>query len=153
MTVPNPKGRCEVTGDNTHRSLGTVKKLIVKVPGTSLVAQRLGHCTSNVESVSSNPTQGTKIPDTKKTHSTLVVIVTRLCKYTRQHWIEQVKQVIVWYVKCVCVCVCVCMRVCAQSCPTLFDPMECSPPGSPVHGIIQARILEWAAISSSRGSS
>ena len=62
MTVPNPKGRCEVTGDNTHRSLGTVKKLIVKVPGTSLVAQRLGHCTSNVESVSSNPTQGTKIP-------------------------------------------------------------------------------------------
>ena len=36
---------------------------------------------------------------------------------------------------------------------TLWDPMDCSLPGSPVHGILQARILEWAAISSSRGSS
>ena len=35
----------------------------------------------------------------------------------------------------------------AQSCPTLFDPMDCSLPGSSVHGIFQARILEWVAIS------
>ena len=35
----------------------------------------------------------------------------------------------------------------AQSCPTLSDPMVCRPPGSPVHGISQARILEWVAIS------
>ena len=41
----------------------------------------------------------------------------------------------------------------AQSCPTLGDPMDCSPPGSSVHGIFQARILEWVAISFSRGSS
>ena len=41
----------------------------------------------------------------------------------------------------------------AQSCPTLCDPMDCSPPGSSVRGILQARILEWVAISSSRGSS
>ena len=41
----------------------------------------------------------------------------------------------------------------AQSCPTLCDPMDCSPPGSSVHGIFQARILEWVAISFSRGSS
>ena len=41
----------------------------------------------------------------------------------------------------------------AQSCPTLCYPVNCSPPGSPVHGISQARILEWVAISSSRGSS
>ena len=33
----------------------------------------------------------------------------------------------------------------AQSCPTLSDPMDCSPPGSPIHGIFQARILEWGA--------
>ena len=33
-----------------------------------------------------------------------------------------------------------------QSCPTLSDPMDCSPPGSPVHGIVQARVLEWDAI-------
>ena len=33
-----------------------------------------------------------------------------------------------------------------QSCPTLFDPMDCSPPGSSVHGVLQARILEWVAI-------
>ena len=38
-------------------------------------------------------------------------------------------------------------------CATLFDSMDCSPPGSSVHGISQARILEWVAISFSRGSS
>ena len=41
----------------------------------------------------------------------------------------------------------------AQSCLTLCDPMDCSPPGSSVCGISQARILEWVAISFSRGSS
>ena len=40
-----------------------------------------------------------------------------------------------------------------QSCLTLFDPMDCSPPGSSVHGILQVRRLEWVAISFSRGSS
>ena len=40
-----------------------------------------------------------------------------------------------------------------QSCPTLCDPMDCSQPGSSVHGILQARTLEWVAISCSRGSS
>ena len=34
----------------------------------------------------------------------------------------------------------------AQSCPTLSDPMDCSPPGPSVHGIFQARVLEWGAI-------
>ena len=38
----------------------------------------------------------------------------------------------------------------AQSCPTLCDPVDCSPPGSSTHGILQARILEWVAISFSR---
>ena len=41
----------------------------------------------------------------------------------------------------------------AQSCPTLCDSTDCSLPGFSVHGIFQARILEWAAISFSRGSS
>ena len=41
----------------------------------------------------------------------------------------------------------------AQSYPTLCDPMDCSPRGSSVHGILQARTLEWVAIFSSRGSS
>ena len=41
----------------------------------------------------------------------------------------------------------------AQSSPSLCDPMDCSPPCSSVHGILQARILEWVAISFSRGSS
>ena len=46
-----------------------------------------------------------------------------------------------------------CCCVCAQLCPTLCDPMECSPPGSSVHKIFQTRILEWVAISSSSGLS
>ena len=41
----------------------------------------------------------------------------------------------------------------AQLCPTLCNPTDCSPPGSSVHGIFQAWILEWVAISFSRGSS
>ena len=40
-----------------------------------------------------------------------------------------------------------------QWCPALCDPMDCSLPGSPLHGILQARVLEWVAISFSRGSS
>ena len=56
---------------------------------------------------------------------------------------------------CVCVCVCVCVRVCVCVCVcvkvsqlglTLCDPMDCSPPNSSVHGILQARILEWVII-------
>ena len=42
-----------------------------------------------------------------------------------------------------------CMKVkseVAQSCPTLSDPMDCSPPGSSIHGIFQARVLEWGAM-------
>ena len=46
---------------------------------------------------------------------------------------------------CVCVCVCACVLV-AQLCPTLCDPMDCRLPGSSVHEILQARILEWVAI-------
>ena len=43
--------------------------------------------------------------------------------------------------------------VVTQSCPTLCDPVDCSLPGSSIHGIFQARILEWVAISFSKGSS
>ena len=41
----------------------------------------------------------------------------------------------------------------AQLCPTLCDPVDCSPPASSVHRLLQARILEWAAVPFSRGSS
>ena len=50
---------------------------------------------------------------------------------------------------CVCVYVCV---LAAQLC-LICDPLDCSPPGSSIHGILQARTLEWVAMPSSRGSS
>ena len=53
---------------------------------------------------------------------------------------------IIYSILCVCVLV-------TQLCLTLCDPMDCSPPSSSVHGILQARILEWVAAPSSRGSS
>ena len=53
---------------------------------------------------------------------------------------------------CVCLCVCMCVLV-TQPCPTLWDPMDCSSSDSSVHGIIQARILEWVTILFSRKSS
>ena len=51
-----------------------------------------------------------------------------------------------------------CWPVCShakllQSCLTLCDPMDCNPAGSSVHGILQARMLEWVAMPSSRASS
>ena len=52
-----------------------------------------------------------------------------------------------------CVCACMYMNVyseAAQLCLTLCDPVDCSLPGSSIHGILQARILEWVAISFSR---
>ena len=45
------------------------------------------------------------------------------------------------------------MLLVAQSCPSPYDPMGCSLPGASVHGIFQVRILEWVAISFSKGSS
>ena len=50
-----------------------------------------------------------------------------------------------------CVCLSVCLSV--SACLTLCDPTDCGPPGSSVHGILQARILEWVAMPSSKGSS
>ena len=46
-----------------------------------------------------------------------------------------------------------CMCSVAQACPTLCDPMDCSLPGSSVHGILQAGVLEWVIIFYSRGCS
>ena len=46
-----------------------------------------------------------------------------------------------------------CRYLAAKSCPTLCDPMNCRLPGSSIHGILQARILEWLAISFSKGTS
>ena len=52
------------------------------------------------------------------------------------------------------VCVCVCVRVLSRSVGlTLYNTMDCSPPGSSVHGILQARIMEWVVIPFSKGSS
>ena len=69
---------------------------------------------------------------------------------------QEGKQLIELQSLCVCVCVCVCVCACVlslQSCLTLCDAMGSSPPGSSVHGILQARNLEWAAMPSARGSS
>ena len=49
--------------------------------------------------------------------------------------------------------ICVCACSIAQSCLTLWNPMDCSPPGSSVHGILQTRILQWVAMPFSRVSS
>ena len=63
----------------------------------------------------------------------------------KEHWwLWRDCQNILMRISCVCLV--------AQSCPTLCDPMDCSLPGSSAHGIFQARILVWVAISYSRGS-
>ena len=62
--------------------------------------------------------------------------------------------IISFLILCVCVhmCVCVCVCVCVCACSVMSDslqPLDCSLPDSSAHGIFQARILEWGAISSS----
>ena len=58
----------------------------------------------------------------------------------------------IYLTECVLVAACVHAQS-LQSCLTLCDPMDCTPPGFSVHGILQARIREWVAILFSRGSS
>ena len=74
------------------------------------------------------------------------------CRITGFHAFLTLVVFLLNFCVCVCVCVYVCVCVCevAQSFWTLYNPMDCSPPGSSVHGILQARILEWVAISFSR---
>ena len=68
----------------------------------------------------------------------------------KKSWQKAVTTVTIITVYTVRVCVCVLV---AQLCPTLCNPMDCSPLGSSVHGILQARILKWVAISFCRRSS
>ena len=60
------------------------------------------------------------------------------------------------YMYVICSGMCICSLkvkvLFAQLCPTFFDPMDCSPPGSSVHGILQAKIREWVANLFSKGS-
>ena len=55
--------------------------------------------------------------------------------------------------KCECLCCCCLLVLVTHSCLTLCDPMDCSLPGSPVHGILQVRIMKWVAMPSSKRSS
>ena len=68
---------------------------------------------------------------TERSPLNLFTISNRLCSFSMNGWVSEV----------------------AQSCPTLCDPVDCSSPGSSIHEILQARILEWVAISFTRGSS
>ena len=77
----------------------------------------------------------------------LIVLTEEYLVVYNSMWVSSVQPVIqLLYV-------CVCVRACSQSCPTLATPMDCSPPGPSVHGILQAKILECVAVSFSRGSS
>ena len=68
--------------------------------------------------------------------------------WEKKHWPWKHQSLLVYV--CVCVCVCVCADT--QSCPTLHIPLDYSPPGSSIHVIFQANILEWVAFSYSRVS-
>ena len=65
----------------------------------------------------------------------------------KSHRLQILGVPLIWRIICCCCC------VVTRSCLTLWELMDCSPPGSSVHGTAQARILEWVAVSFSRGSS
>ena len=69
--------------------------------------------------------------------------------WTDSFWLEKyfsdhLFQVNIWKIIYMLYCACVCAQS-LQSCPTLCDLLDCNPPGSSVHGILQARILHWVA--------
>ena len=74
-----------------------------------------------------------------------------LCSQSRDPWLRS----LIREIDPACCSYDLAMLLCfiAQSCLTLCDPMDCSSPGSSAHGILQARVWEWVAISFSRGSS
>ena len=79
-----------------------------------------------------------------------VRVLQDVTSFTRWNWVKGVEDL--YYFLQLCVSLCEKMKVLvAQLCPTLWDPMDCSPLGSSVHGILQARILEWVAIPFYRG--
>ena len=77
-------------------------------------------------------------------------VYSRLLNSDALNWLRHIHYFLILvsplFVNLICVLV-------TQLCLTLWDPMDCSPPGSSVPGILQARILEWVAIPCSRGSS
>ena len=98
------------------------------------------------------PTTASGVPSPNTTLSCLPWAYSGLPSFSLkcriQYWIIILQGVIYFYCyhhHCCCLI--------AKSCPTLCNPMDCSPPSLSVHGISQERILEWVAISFSRGSS
>ena len=136
--------------------------------GTSLVVQWLRFRTSNKGDAGSIPGQGTKIPyavrygqkefKNKPTEKSKLLRrkkkknLVELCEPWTTHFPF-------WCLKPEDTCVCIviytwCIHAKSlQSTQTLWDPMDCSPTGSSVHGVLQARILEWVTMPSFRGSS
>ena len=87
-----------------------------------------------------------------------IKILFKICftsRYTLYYWENCTSRSIDLRYMCTYLWVLLSVWVCihAQPCPTVCDPMDCKLPGSSVHGISQARILEWVAISFSKGSS
>ena len=91
-----------------------------------------------------------------------VLLIKCFCKFVKNCWdifiyvcfwvlcfVQLVYMSVCWYHIILIMCLCICARSYLAPC----NPVDCSPPGSSVHGVSQARILEWVAISSSRGSS
>ena len=125
-----------------------------KITETSLVAQWLRLCASTAGVMGSIPGGGTKIPhavshsqNTKSTHTQRSSLLNLLKTLIQQLFItpSHVRYWPRWWWGC-------CFLV-SKSCLTLGNPMDCSPPGASVCGVSQARILEWVAMPSSRGSS
>ena len=153
LRLPSPGKAALVSGSeelsgNMTCLLNCSKMLISR---TSLVAQELGRWASTagsrvwypVRELRSHMLRGVAINKYKKQDLKKILI------YRQEHHFpnknrNKYRGDSVSSTKCVCVCVCVLVT---QLCSTLFNPIACSPPGSSVHGILQARILEWVVIS------
>ena len=100
-------------------------------------------------------------PVNQKSFLKFVLLIKCFCIFVRNCW-DVFVYVCFWvlcFVQLICMSVCwyhiiliMCVCICTLSCLALCNPVDCSPPGSSVHGVSQARILEWVARLFSRGS-
>ena len=106
--------------------------------------QNSNECSQSASSIS-HPRPGYLLTRSKRSKTSYLFLARRLIRlFHRRTYVS--------FQTCGCIYVCVFVWV-AQLYPTLCDPIDHSPPGSSVHRILQARMLEWVAMSSSRGSS
>ena len=141
---------CNEQGWNSHQSSTHTKQAHIH---TLTHIQRHAHPHRYTYTLPQIPTHPYTYTESYILIPTYIYIYAHAHIYTPPTHTHRARALVIYHILMLTVYMCVCVCSIAQSCLTLWDPMDCSLPGSSVNGSFQARTLEWVAVSSSRGSS